>query len=175
MIELRPAVFSEYAEIAQLHAASWKKTYRGILSDQFLNHDVERVLLQRWQNRLSSPATNQAITLVVQENSVVGFSCIYLDDDLSYGTLLDNLHVAAGYQRSGVGKLLMKKCAELILQRSTNHKMYLWVFEANHNAREVYERLGGENVETVKKQHDDGTEAKVCRYIWEDVTTLIAR
>ena len=47
MIELRPAEFSEYAKIAQLHAASWKKTYRGILSDRFLNDDVETVLLQK--------------------------------------------------------------------------------------------------------------------------------
>lgn len=175
MPELIPAEFSDYVEIAQLHAASWKKTYRGILSDQFLNDDVEKVLLQRWQNRLTSPLSNQAITLAIQENIVAGFSCIYLDDDFRYGTLLDNLHVAAGYQRSGVGKLLMKKCAELILQRSINHKMYLWVFEANQNARQVYEQLGGENVETVNKQHDDGTEANVCRYSWEDVTTLIIR
>jgi ribosomal protein S18 acetylase RimI-like enzyme len=112
---------------------------------------------------------------VVQENIIVGFSCIYLDDDSIYGTLLDNLHVSAGCQRSGIGRLLMKKSAKLILQRSNNRKMYLWVFEANQNARQVYERLGGKNVETVKKQNDDGTEAKACRYFWEDVTPLIAR
>jgi ribosomal protein S18 acetylase RimI-like enzyme len=175
MLELRPAQYSEYTEVAQLHAASWKKTYRGIMSDQFLNDDVERVLLQKWQNRLSSPVSNQAITVVVQENIIVGFSCIYLDDDSIYGTLLDNLHVSAACQRSGIGRLLMKKSAELILQRSNSQKMYLWVFEANQNARQVYERLGGKNVEIVKKQNDDGTEAKACRYFWEDVTPLIAR
>jgi ribosomal protein S18 acetylase RimI-like enzyme len=175
MIELRPAEFSEYATIAQLHAASWKKTYRGILSDRFLNDDVETVLLKKWQNRLSSPAINQEITLAIQDSLVVGFSCIYLDDNSSFGTLLDNLHVSASCQRSGVGKLLMKNCAEFILQGSNNHKMYLWVFEANQTARLVYERLGGENVEILKKQNEDGTEATACRYVWKDVTTLIFR
>ena len=172
MIELRPAEFSEYAKIAQLHASSWKKTYRGILSDWFLNNEVETVLLQKWQNRLSSPAINQKITLAIKDNLVVGFSCIYLDDNSCFGTLLDNLHVSASCQRLGVGKLLMKNCAGLILQGSNNHKMYLWVFEANETARQVYERLGGENVEILKKQHEDGTEATVCRYVWKDVTTL---
>jgi hypothetical protein len=69
----------------------------------------------------------------------------------------------------------MKNCAEFILQGSNNHKMYLWVFEANQTARLVYERLGGENVEILKKQNEDGTEATACRYVWKDVTTLIFR
>jgi ribosomal protein S18 acetylase RimI-like enzyme len=136
---------------------------------------VETVLLQKWQNRLSSPAINQETTLAIQDSFVVGFSCIYLDDDTSFGTLLDNLHITAGFQRSGVGKLLMNNCAEMILQKSSNHKMYLWVFEANQTARQFYERLGGENVEIVKKQNEDGTEAMACRYVWKDVTTLILR
>jgi hypothetical protein len=53
MLELRPAQLSEYAEVAQLHAASWKKTYRGIMSDQFLNDDVERVLYRSGRTDLA--------------------------------------------------------------------------------------------------------------------------
>lgn len=174
MIELRPAEFSEYSTIALLHAASWRKAYRGIYSDKFLNDDVKRVLLEKWQNRVNSPVTNQVITLAVDDNIIVGFSCIYLDDDPKFGTLLDNLHVSVNYQKSGVGKSLMQNCAELILEKSRIHKMYLWVFEANQNARLVYERLGGKNVETVEKQNEDETVAKVCRYVWEDITTLIS-
>jgi GNAT superfamily N-acetyltransferase len=173
MIQLRPAKLLDYSSIALLHATSWRKTYRGILSDKFLKDDVETQRLEIWHNRLSSPATNQEVIIAVQDNIIVGFFCIYLDDDSTFGTLLDNLHVAADYQKSGVGKLLMKSCAKLILEKGSNATMYLWVFEINQNARRFYERLGGNNVETVKKQNEDGTEAKVCRYAWEDVTSLI--
>jgi GNAT superfamily N-acetyltransferase len=172
MIELKSAEFLDYSSIALLHATSWRQTYRGILSDKFLKDDVERQRLEIWHNRLSSPATNQEVIIAVQDNIIVGFFCIYLDDDSTFGTLLDNLHVSADYQKSGVGKLLMKNCAKLILEKGSSHTMYLWVFEVNQNARRFYERLGGNNVETVKKQNEDGTEAEVCRYVWEDVTSL---
>ncbi len=173
MMELRPAEFLDYTSIARLHAASWQKTYRGIFSDRFLDEEVEKERLELWYNRLTSPAINQHITVALQDNSMVGFACIYLDDDLTYGTLLDNLHVAANYQKSGIGKLLVKNSAKVILEKCNNPTMYLWVFEANQNARQVYERLGGINVQTVEKQNEDGTKAKVCRYVWEDVTSLI--
>ncbi|QNF31948.1 GNAT family N-acetyltransferase [Adhaeribacter swui] len=173
MIELRPAEFLDYSAIALLHAASWQKTYRGIYSDKFLDEKVEKDRLELWYHRLNSPAIGQQITIASQDNTMVGFSCIYLDDDLTYGTLLDNLHVAANYQKSGIGKLLVKNCAKLILENSKNPTMYLWVFEANQNARRVYERLGGVNMQIIEKQNEDGTKAIICRYVWEDVTSLI--
>jgi ribosomal protein S18 acetylase RimI-like enzyme len=173
MIELRPAGFSDYTSIAKVHAESWRKNYRKILTDQFLDHGVEKDRLEFWHKRFSSPSPNQQVTVVITNENIVGFSCILLDHDPLYGTLLDNLHVLQEFQNSGIGKLLMNNCAGTILEKSNSPKMYLWVYEANQNARKVYEHLGGMHVHTVKKYIEDGTEAAVCRYAWKDVTYLV--
>src|SRR5690349_2806909 len=118
MIELRDAVFSDYVAIAQLHATSWKQTYRGIYSDQFLDHDVEKDRAALWHNRLSTPSNRQHVVVAIYEESIVGFSCLFLDDDAQYGSLLDNLHIAANWQKAGIGKKLLQECARRIYSKA---------------------------------------------------------
>lgn len=170
MIELRVANLSDYTSIAKIHAESWQKNYRNILSDRFLDHEVENERLEFWQRRWSSLMSTQHITVAVDSDIVVGFSCLLLNYDSVYGSLLDNLHVKQAFQNSGIGKLLMKHCAGTIMEKAGDRKMYLWVYEANQHARKVYEHFGGNYLHTALKSNVDGTEANACRYVWEDVS-----
>ncbi len=173
MIQLRPAQSSDYTAIAHLHAESWRHAYRGILSDHFLDYEVHRDRTELWQQRLESPAGNQRVIVATIDEQIMGFACIFLDDDPLFGTLLDNLHVSLQRQRTGVGKLLMWEGAHIIREEAAQQKMYLWVYESNTNARGMYERLGGQHFETVEKENEDGTVARVCRYVWENVASLV--
>ena len=118
MIQLRDAQFSDYAAIAKLHTESWRKTYRGIYSDSFLDHEVEQERLNVWQHKLKSPNNNQQVIIATFEDTVIGFACLYLNNDPVFGSLLDNLHVSTTLQKSGIGKLLMKECAKHISNKS---------------------------------------------------------
>ena len=173
MIKLRDAQFSDYAAIAKLHTESWRKTYRGIYSDSFLDHEVEQERLHVWQHKLKSPNNNQQVIIATLEDTVAGFACLYLNNDPVFGSLLDNLHVSTTLQKSGIGKLLMIECAKYISNKSNSNKMYLWVFEVNKNARDFYERLGGISFETITKQNNDGTYSQSCRYVWDDVSKIM--
>ena len=173
MIKLRPAQFSDYTAIAKLHANSWRQHYRGILSDHYLDNDVEKDRVDTWHERFKNPADNQVVTIAELGEAIAGFCCVFLDDDPVFGSLIDNFHVSMNFQRSGVGKLLLKESARIIHDKSDNLKMYLWVFEANTNARIVYERLGGTCFETIDKENEDGTVSKTCRYTWDDVSKML--
>ena len=61
MIALKDAVSSDYKAIATLHAESWKKNYRGMFSDKFLDDDVDEDRLQVWYERLSEPPANKYV------------------------------------------------------------------------------------------------------------------
>jgi GNAT superfamily N-acetyltransferase len=172
VIELKPAEFSDYPTIAKLHAQSWQNTYRNILSNKFLDEEVEKERLEFWHKKFLSSSPNQQIILAISDQSIVGFSCLYLDYDPTYGSLLDNLHVLQKFHNAGIGRLLFKNCAETILKKAATPKMHLWVYEANENARKVYEHLGASHLYTIKKITDDGTEARVCKYLWEDISSL---
>lgn len=173
MIHLKPATPQDYKAIAELHTTNWQQNYRGILSDDYLDNKAAEERSEVWYNRLYSPVVNQITTIATMDDILVGFSCLLLNDDVTYGSLLDNLHVSQQLQKSGIGKLLMQHCAKTILEKASSKKMYLWVFESNYNARTVYEKLGGTHTETTDHVNWDGTKAKTCRYIWDDVTILL--
>ena len=172
MITLRQAQFSDYAAIAKLHADNWRKTYRGILSDQYLDDEIEQDRLDVWRERLQSPPDNQFITIAMSDDNLVGFSCVFLNDDSTYGSLIDNLHVAPDFQRQGIGKMLVKESARHVCEKADNKKMYLWVFEANRNARIAYQYMGGTHVETVDKRNPDDTISRTCRIFWSDASKI---
>ena len=172
-ITLRDAQLTDATTIAQLHAQSWRQTYRGIYSDAFLDHNVLEDRYTVWQERLTTPRQQQQVILAEQATTLVGFACLFIDDDLQFGTLLDNLHIAAQWQGAGIGKQLLQACATRISDLSKNHKLYLWVYETNERARKVYERLGAVHHETVDQPTASGTPARACRYVWEDVSVLL--
>jgi N-acetylglutamate synthase-like GNAT family acetyltransferase len=112
MIVIKDACPDDYKAIAKLHADSWKKYYRGIYSDKFLDNDVYQ---NGWMCGMSGsalPALNQQVIIALAEGNIAGFACIYINDDPVFGTLLDNLHVTSSIQRSGIGTMLIKEAAK---------------------------------------------------------------
>lgn len=172
MITLQTAQFSDYLSIAHLHAANWRQSYRGILSDFFLENEVEKYMEQTWRYKLDKPPAKQFTTLALYEHKIVGFSCLVLDEDPRFGSMLDNLHVAPGEQNKGIGKTLMQHCAGIIIDLAKDRSLWLWVYAQNLPAIAVYERLGGTRVETVEKQTAEDRPALVHRYAWADVSLL---
>ncbi len=112
------------------------------------------------------------VILSEDHGELCGFSCIVAEHDSRYGALLDNLHVLPGYQGEGIGRNLMKKSAKWLNQEYPDSSMYLWVFEKNIKARNFYNKLGGDHIETITTEQVDGSKASICRYVWNDVTML---
>jgi hypothetical protein len=54
-MQYRIANMDDLEGIAQLHAESWRNSYRGIFPDDFLDHDVWDERQNAWASRLSSP------------------------------------------------------------------------------------------------------------------------
>lgn len=172
MVTLQKAAFSDYESIARLHAANWRDNYRGILSENFLDKEVDRYMLKTWRKKLHEPPAKQYTSIAYRDKKIAGFSCLVTDDDPLFGSMLDNLHVAAEARYQGIGKLLMQHCASLILAHATTPKMYLWVYVQNKSAVAVYESWGGRQHETLQKSTAEGSGALVHRYTWDDVSIL---
>jgi ribosomal protein S18 acetylase RimI-like enzyme len=103
---------------------------------------------------------------------LAGFVCGYADDDASWGSLIDNLHVSIDYRRRGIAAQLMRRAAEWFGTNAKTPAFYLWVLEANAGARRFYEALGASHPETVVRRLQSGNSGKVCRYTWPDAVSL---
>lgn len=172
MITLKTAGFEDYKSLARLHAQNWRENYRGILSDFFLDNMLDQYMEDTWQKKLHSPTAKQFTTIALSEEKLAGFSCLVLDDDETFGSMLDNLHVAQDEQNKGIGKLLVQHCAGIISDLASDNRMWLWVYAQNKKAIAVYDRLGGTHAETVVKETAEGNRAIVYRYTWQDVSGL---
>jgi GNAT superfamily N-acetyltransferase len=162
----RTAYSNEADKIAQLHTQSWQKAYRQILSDDYLDNHLAADRLAVWRARFANPPTNQQVFVAEEAGILIGFVCLYKNDDPKWGSLIDNLHVLSAYQGKGVGNRLMDLAAEWVKTHSAVPHYYLWVYAANTAARLFYEKIGGQNVESEEHDNPDGSRALIMRYVW---------
>lgn len=172
----REANISDANAIAALHAKSWRHAYRGILRDDFLDGDVFQNRAALWEQRLASPPAGQFVLAALNEDQIVGFVCVFGYKDAQWGSLIDNLHVAQEMQGRSIGKELMKAAAAWIQKNYPEAGMYLWVYEANTDARRFYESLGGLGVELILKENPGGGFSNSFRYVWgvEKMASLLS-
>lgn len=171
MLVFRQAKHEDAQHIAQLHTVSWQQNYRGTFSDYYLDHEVLPNRIQVWQERLENPAQNQHVLIVEEEGELLGFVCAYLDENETYGTYLDNLHVSSKAQGRGLGTQLMGKLANQISNHSTKG-LYLWVIEGNNLAIAFYNRLNGKALDSVEADDIGDASFIKIRYVWEDLDQL---
>jgi ribosomal protein S18 acetylase RimI-like enzyme len=166
MIEYRLARPSDAEAVAELHARSWRENYRGSFRDEFLDGDLVGERRRVWQDRLTRPAANQLVQLAWADSELAGFVCAYGAHDPRWGSFIDNLHVAARFERRGVGRALMQQAGAWLASTWPEQGVHLLVLEVNLEARRFYERLEGRNAEVSTMETHGGAVVRSCRYVW---------
>lgn len=181
-MHFRIAEYSDAARIAELHADSWRRHYRGAYSDEFLDGDIAADRLALWTERLRRPDPG-ASTILAEgstDDGLVGFAHTIFDCDVSWGALLDNLHVSHSCKRRGVGSRLLARTADAVIEHRKTSGFYLWVLEQNTDAQAFYEASGGRRVERAPVPPPGGVASRLSgspaglRYVWPDPSVLLA-
>jgi GNAT superfamily N-acetyltransferase len=166
--------------IAGLHADSWQRHYRGAYSDAFLDNDATGYLRPLWTERLATPNPHARTILAERDGAIVGLAHTLLGQDPTWGAFIDNLHVAHGLKRQGIGTRLLALTAQAVLDWSPSSGLYLWVLEQNSDARTFYAARGGTCVERDEVPPPGGDAARLngkptgLRYVWPDPSKLLA-
>jgi ribosomal protein S18 acetylase RimI-like enzyme len=159
--------------VANLHADSWRRHYRGAYSDAFLDGDVLGDRRAVWAERLREPDPRR-YTILAEDGRLVGFANTVFEHDPKWGALLDNLHVAAGHKRRGIGARLLALTAQAVTGRPNATGLYLWVLEQNQGARAFYEARGGKCVGRALVEPPGGVAGRLAgspvklRYAWPE-------
>jgi ribosomal protein S18 acetylase RimI-like enzyme len=142
-VKVRMASANDAKAVADLHAESWRRHYRGAYLDSFLDGDVFTDRWSVWSERLSHPKPEAFTVVADDQGSLVGFAHTVMRHDPRFGALLDNLHVRHDCKRRGIGKTLMRRTATILIERDPGSGLYLWVLEQNKDAQAFYSDLGG--------------------------------
>ena len=174
-IRLREAATGDIAEIAALHAASWRCAYAAILDPAFLAGPIDDDRLECWTGRLRNPPGDQHVLVAEGAGTLLGFVCVFADADTEWGACVDNLHVARSARGQGLGARLLRSAASWVCEADPERPLHLWVFEQNTPARQFYARLGGAVVETTASLVPSARGALELRFAWRRAADLAER
>ena len=172
-VRFREAGNGDIAAVAGLHADSWRRSYRGAYSDEFLDGDVDENRRTVWTERLLVAQLDRSTIVAERDGTLVGFVHTVFDHDPEWGSFVDNLHVTHELKRSGIGAQLMAESARAVRARATAPSLYLWVLEPNTAAQAFYEARGGIRAGREDRVSPAGDLVVAFRYAWPDVAPLL--
>ncbi|NOT03423.1 MAG: GNAT family N-acetyltransferase [Anaerolineales bacterium] len=172
MLNIHRAVLDDAAHIAQVHIASWRETYQGLVPDDFLNNlSVERRTAQ-WAASLLNPADEYHNVLVAEvDQKIIGFANFgnERENDANYRGELFAIYILKSSHNKGIGRKLVHKVAQDLLTRQVE-SMLVWVL-AKNPARRFYERLGAKLLRE-KQIEIGGVDLLEAAYGWADIRQL---
>ena len=147
---IRKANIEDAASIVYINTIMWKKTYKGIFPDDFLNNldPYDEVIINKCKNKINEYAVYKI------DNKVVGFIRYGLNRknyDNTYAEVYA-LYIDSFYQRKGIGKELINY---VFNELKNNYKYVLISTLQKNNANIFYQKIGGKYIGT-------------CNFILED-------
>ena len=175
-ILVRRATAADAAAIAEVHVASWKHTYPGIVPQTYIDSLDDEQFASRWKEQLLLPDT--LVLVAVGPDGICGFvgggplreplpPPSFACDGEIYA-----LYVRSDTHRRGVGRSLMREIGRRLVEAGFT-RAAVWVL-AENPARWFYAKLGGQPVAS-KTIEIGGAELLEVGYAWDKLSDLIGK
>ena len=140
---IRRAQIEDAAGIAQVHVASWRTTYAGIIDDQVLNEISVAQRTREREIRLAFPPPGVVTYVAEIDEKIVGFATGGRErrESSVYTGELFAIYLLQAYQRLGIGRQLVQAVVRDLLAQGLESLLILVL--RDNPARGFYERLGG--------------------------------
>lgn len=143
---IREAEVSDAYGIAKVHIDSWRTTYKGLISDKFLNdfsHDDRTV---RWRKVINDYEIENRYIFVAEDSieGIIGFATCGIEREMKDPSIgeLYAVYILKEHQFKGVGRLLFNEVLNKLSDLKFN-VITIWVLVENYQARKFYELMGG--------------------------------
>ena len=169
-MQIRQATLRDAKEIANVHVDSWRTTYRGIISDSYLNSLSYEQRIELWKRNVADEE-NYIVAAENEDGEIVGFGTAgKRPENKEWNTGdLTSIYLLEAYQGKGIGKLLLTELFRYFTKRGYE-KVFVEVLEEN-KTRHFYEYYGAVLVK--KDQIEiDGEILNELIYVWNDVEAV---
>ncbi|ASU78574.1 GNAT family N-acetyltransferase [Actinopolyspora erythraea] len=165
---IRPARYHDAHAIGEIHVASWRAAYAGVLPAEFLARLSVTDRRRAWRERLRTLSDRVTVLVAEEREHVLGFAVTgpSRDRDAERDTgELQSLYLHPRHWRRGWGARLHER-APRVLHHEGYAGITLWVLTANDHARRFYEHSGWECLGTTRTDTlgDSGVRAEEVRY-----------
>ena len=129
---IRPATPADVRAIAELHVASWRVGYRGLVADDVLDAQSVEEREAQWREHVH----RVTVLLAERESALAGFIA-FTPETGEIGAL----YVAPEHYRQGAGSALINAAHQRI-HAAGRDEAVLWVYADNAAGRAFYARHG---------------------------------
>jgi len=171
-IQIRKAVVEDAKGIAKVHIDSWRSTYKGIVSDDFLEKLNMESKMEHWREIIGKPVDEYQVFVAKGEKKIMGFidGGKNREDTDGYDAELYAFYLLEEAQKKGIGREMLRKLAEE-LRSGGFSSLIVWVLKDNPS-RIFYEKMGGVYVGTKLLQE---LSVEEIAYGWKDIRVLIEK
>lgn len=167
-MKIRTGKAGDEKSIAQVIINTWKDSYKGIISQSFLDSLTTEKHEALFEQQLTQN-THIIHVLETEGNRIVGMISGGRDTSGKYDCEIVAIYIENEYQKCGFGRRLF---LENIRQyKHQGYKtMIIWTFETNKD-RQFYERMGG--IATENQTYNIGDEELLLvGFVWEDINKI---
>jgi len=138
---IRQATIEDAPRIAEIHVASWRATYRGIVPDSWLASLSVREREVIWKEFCSNEGA--PVYVACEGEHIVGFCHIAASRDpcAERTAEITSIYIDPGSLRNGHGRLLLSEALSFACTQGFR-EVTLWVLMENRVARQFYEAMG---------------------------------
>ncbi|PAD75176.1 GNAT family N-acetyltransferase [Paenibacillus campinasensis] len=144
-MEIRQADIRDAEGIAVVHVESWRTTYKGIVSDEYLQSLSAEKRVEGWRRMMANLREDEDVLVIADEHGkIYGF--------MSFGMERDNKQAEDGelyavylleeIQGQGWGRQLFKRMVDILKAKGFS-TLLVWVLDGNP-AIQFYRAMGGE-------------------------------
>jgi len=170
-IEIRPAVPDDLMMIASVLVRTWRATFRGIISDGYLDAMTVEDQAIRHARRLRLPGSCLMVAVDMTEMRVIGFANYGKARGMppAFDRELYELYLLPEFHGAGIGSALVRAVATHCRETGAS-SLFAWVLKDNPN-RVFYERIGARPVGHGRVGVGREVLDQVA-YRWDDLATL---
>lgn len=167
-----PAGPADAEALARVHVASWRETYRGLLSDAYLARMSEAAHTRRFAAQLLRPGPHDVTLAVAHPSGLVGYAQGGPSRRRAEGEAeVSTLYLLQAVQGLGLGRRLLAETVRALAGFGAR-SLVISVLRDNLPARAFYEHLRGEAEPARQERSPDGQLLYEVAYRWADIRTL---
>jgi GNAT superfamily N-acetyltransferase len=131
----RKANIQDSPGLAYVHVHSWRTTYKGIVSENYLQSLSIEEREQKWVQILSG--THHTYVCELEDGKIIGFVSFGKERSGEYDGELYAIYLLEEYQGKGIGKELLEIAATRLKKQGYN-SMWIWVLKENPSKHFYY-------------------------------------
>jgi ribosomal protein S18 acetylase RimI-like enzyme len=169
-LKIKKANEEDIKAVAKVYIDGWRTTYRGLVSDDYLDGLSYEEAEQRWFHFLNNENESFIYIAINDTGKIIGFAAGKSIEDEHFKGELYALYLLEECRGLGVGRQLISAIAKHFKEKNIT-SMMVWVMEQNKSGLGFYERMGGKKY-LRRKSEFGGMEVDDVAYGWGDVSVL---